>query len=55
MHNVMDLLIINSRNINGYCRSWIEYLNERFNVCILDMSITLDTTIRIKNKFMYID
>ena len=27
---------INSRNIDGYCRSQIEYLNERFQVCIHD-------------------
>jgi len=33
-----------SRNIDRYCRSWIEYLNQRLNICILDMSIKVDTS-----------
>jgi len=39
------LFNINFRNIDRYCRSWIEYLNERFEVCILDRSINLDIII----------
>ena len=42
IQNVIYLFNINFPNIDGYCRSWIEYLNERYNVCILDRSIPLD-------------
>jgi len=42
--NVIYLFNINSRNIDGYYRRWIDYLNARFNVCILNRSIKLDNT-----------
>jgi len=30
---------INSRKIDGYYRSWVEYLNEPYKLCIIDRSI----------------
>ena len=38
------LFNMNSRYIDGHYRSWIEYLDERYNVCILGRSIKWDDT-----------
>ena len=40
--NVIYQFNINSRKLDGYYRSWIEYLNERYKVYILERSINLD-------------
>ena len=45
IHNVIYRFNINSRKLDGQYRSWIEYFNERYYVCILDRSIKLDTSI----------
>jgi len=34
---IIYLFNINSRKLDGQYRSWIEYLNEPYEVCILDM------------------
>ena len=42
IHNITYLFNINSRKLDGYYRSWIEYLTDHYLVCILDRSIKLD-------------
>jgi hypothetical protein len=42
--NISYTLHINSRKINGLNRSGIEYLNECYNVFIIDRSIKSDYT-----------
>jgi len=51
LHNVIYVFNVNSHNIHGYCRSWIKYLNERFNVCILSRSKTLDNSLSFIQLF----
>ena len=53
IQNVICIFNISSRNVEWYCRSWIEYLNERFNVCILERSIKLDTNNKGLGLFMF--
>ena len=36
-------IITNSRKIDGHYRSWIDFLNERYNACKRDRSIKRDT------------
>jgi len=43
IYTIVYLFNINSRKIDEYERSWIEYLNEIYNVCILNRSIKCDT------------
>ena len=54
IQNVIYLFNIKSRIIDGYCRSWIEYLNERVKVCILDRSIKLDNRKLAASKIMWV-
>ena len=44
IQNGIYIFNINSHNIDEYCRSWIEYLNERFQVCIRNRSLEFDYT-----------
>ena len=43
IYNIIYVFNINFRKLDGQYRSWIEYLNERYEVCILGRSIKLDT------------
>jgi len=42
IHNTVHLFNINSRKMDGHHPSWIEYLNERYNINIFDRSIKWD-------------
>ena len=50
LHNIIYLFNINSRKIDGHYRSWVEYLNERCNVCIINRSIKWDKTLQVQQR-----